>query len=194
MSKALRQMVMSQTTISISEDVADRLYDRKGRGESYNDVVLELLEAVEQLEADGSAEGVSPGDMDTGAPETMEPPHDGSDRSAGAQEPESELSLAETIDAVVDDVLPGSGAKLEDRRVGFHAVVEYLHERGEAAPKDFQTDVYPEHTGHYTDGDDPAQSWWKNCMYKGLAELAERTEIVEKADTSGQWSWQGDSA
>lgn len=110
-----------------------------------------------------------------------------------AHAPRETPPFADLVDAVAEDALPGSGAKLEARREALHAAVEYLREQGEATPKDFRTDVYPEHTGHYTDGDDPARSWWKNCIYKGLRELAERTDLVEKADTTGEWSYRGEA-
>lgn len=100
-------------------------------------------------------------------------------------------TLADVVDAVAEDTLPGSGAKLEARHEALHAAVEYLREHGQATPPDFQKDVYPEHTGRYTEGDDPAYSWWTNCIYKGLRELAEQTEDVEKADTTGEWSYRG---
>jgi predicted ArsR family transcriptional regulator len=102
-------------------------------------------------------------------------------------------ALEDVVDAVGEDTLPGSGAKLEARREALHAAVEYLREHGQATPSDFQTDVYPDHTGRYTEGDDPAYSWWTNCIYKGLRELAERTEDVEKADTTGEWSYRGEA-
>jgi hypothetical protein len=105
--------------------------------------------------------------------------------------PREAPAVAAVVREIAEEILPGSGAKLEARREALHAAVEYLREQGEATPTDFRTDVYPEHTGHYTDGDDPAQSWWKNCVYKGLRELAERTALVEKADTTGEWSWKG---
>jgi len=119
---------------------------------------------------------------------------DDTPRREDTHTPRETPPFADVVDAVAEDVLPGSGAKLEARREALHAAVEYLREQGEATPKDFRTDVYPEHTGHYTDGDDPARSWWKNCVYKGLRELAERTDLVEKADTTGEWSWRGGSA
>lgn len=95
------------------------------------------------------------------------------------------------LDDIAADTLPGSGAKLADRREALRAVVDYLREHGTAEPADFKRDVYPEYNGRYTDGENPANSWWKNCIYKGLRELSERTETVEKADTTGEWSYRG---
>lgn len=36
--------VMARTTISVSEELADELHDRKSRGESYEDVIWRLIE------------------------------------------------------------------------------------------------------------------------------------------------------
>ena len=123
-----------------------------------------------------------------------ESPVDDTPRREEPHTPASRSAVADVVDEIAEDVLPGSGAKLKARREALHAAVDYLRERGQATPKDFRTDVYPEHPGHYTDGDDPARSWWKNCIYKGLRELAERTDLVEKADTTGEWTGRGESA
>jgi hypothetical protein len=96
------------------------------------------------------------------------------------------------VDAIAEDTLPGSGAKLEERRAALLATVEYLAEQGQATPSDFRTEVYPDHPARYTEGKDPARSWWKNCIYKGLSALAERSDAVEKADETGVWSWRGE--
>jgi hypothetical protein len=39
------------------------------------------------------------------------------------------------------------------RREALPAAVDNLREYGQATPQDFQTTVYPEHTGRYTAGD-----------------------------------------
>ena len=40
---------MGRTTIQVSDELADELHDRKGRGESYEDVIWRVIE-----QADGS--------------------------------------------------------------------------------------------------------------------------------------------
>ena len=67
--------------------------------------------------------------------------------------PASRPAVANVVDEIAEDVLPGSGAKLDARREALHAAVDYLREQGRATPQDFQTTVYPEHTGRYTAGD-----------------------------------------
>jgi predicted CopG family antitoxin len=189
MSEAIRSEPMGQTTISLDEDVADQLYDRKGRGESYNDVVVELLAIVERVESETSGDETHAerGDASADATDTMDTTRESETRSTGAHGAESEPSLSETIDAVADHVLTGSGTKLEARREALHVVVEYLREHGTATPSNFERDVYPDHSARY----ETPRSWWKNAMYPGLVELAERVDDVEKPDTSGEWTWIG---
>jgi hypothetical protein len=100
-------------------------------------------------------------------------------------------ALADLVDAVADEVLPGSGEKLAARREALYAVVGYLREHGTATPSDFKTDVYPDHPARYTDGEDPPNSWWNNSMYPGLSALAERSDAIGAADTTGKWSYTG---
>ena len=168
------------TTISVEEELADELYSRKGRGESYNDVIWRLIEKADAQE-DGDAERNAP----PAPPEQEAPEQD-------TQPLEEEQTLEDTIAEIADAVLPGSGQKLAARRDALRATVDYLRDEGSATPQQIQNDVYPDHTAFYTDGKDPARSWWKNCIYKGLRELAERSDVILKADTSGEWSYIGE--
>ncbi|MFY4815073.1 hypothetical protein ACOJIV_20610 [Haloarcula sp. AONF1] len=165
---------MGRTTISISDELADELYSRKGRGESYEDVLWRLLDGGGTVGSDTQEDGSA----------SVEPATD--------HETEHPSTLDELIDSVSSEVLPGSGSKLDERRDALRAVVEYLREAGTASPADFQREVYPEHRAHYTSGENPERSWWKNCIYKGLSELAERTDEIVKPDTTGEWEWRSD--
>lgn len=170
------------TTISVPEDVADELYARKGRGESYADVIWRLLEGAsegaESVEESPDREVVSKG------VEVDDVQEEGVDDVEGLDD-----DLAALVDEVGSDVLPGSGTKLGARRAALVAVVEYLCEHGSGTPEEFRTEVYPDHSAYYTEGEDPARSWWKNCIYKGLSALAERSEEIEAADSSGVWRY-----
>lgn len=142
---------------------------------------------------------------DTGARERREEPPEqdegedtasDSDRREPASAPRDEPGsgpgeIDALVDEVADDVLPGTGEKLEERREALRAVVHYLREHGTATPKDFRRDVYPDHPARYTEGSDPPYSWWTNAMYEGMSELAERTDAVEAADSTGEWRWRG---
>jgi hypothetical protein len=175
------------TTISIPEDLADELYERKSRGESYADVIRRLIEQADHAESGVSDdERDSQADPDPAQAPTPDPTRPSEHDDVGAD------SFADLVDDVADDVLPGSGAKLEARREAFRAVVDHLREHRIATPSDFREAVYPDHQAQYTDGKDPAHSWWKNAMYPALKELADRTDEIERPDQAGEWRWRGD--
>lgn len=168
---------MGSTTISVPDDLADELYARKGRGESYADVIYRLLEQVDASDAPRGSEG-----------DAVEMDHmdDGRDRDAPvAESAPGEITL-ESID------VPGSGEKAVSRREAVGGVLEYIQEHGEATPAGLKENVYPDHEAGYTAGEDPARSWWKNCVYPALREIADRDDRLEKADQTGRWSWRGE--
>lgn len=43
---------MERTSIQISGELADELYERKGRGESYEDVIWRLVERADEQDND----------------------------------------------------------------------------------------------------------------------------------------------
>jgi len=183
---------MSDTTISVPEELADELYRRKARGESYADVIRRLIEKAECTSAGTTGDESAVSQAESPTPRASDPSsRPATDATAATHTPDSERSLTDLIDDVADEMLPGSGAKLEARREALHAAVGYLREHGEATPADLQRDVYPDHQAEYTDGEDPANSWWKNSIYKGFDELADRADAVGRADTSGEWRWKG---
>lgn len=114
--------------------------------------------------------------------------HPGETASTETAEPGPE-DVDELVSEVAEETLPGSGSKLEARREAFTAVVEYLRQRGSATPQDFKENVFPDHKAMYTDAEEPDRSWWKNAMYPALRELAERTDVIERADTAGNWTY-----
>jgi hypothetical protein len=194
MSATLKAEDMGTTTISVPEELADELYARKGRGESYADVIWRLLEAAgEPTPADerqrASAAGTAgtagtAGEAGTLATTDTTPSRDVGDDREGP-------SFEDLVTDIAESTLPGSGPKLDERIAAFEAVVEYLREHGTATPREFKEEVYPSHPAQYVDGDDPPTSWWKNAMYKGLRELAEETDRVQRADTTGEWEYVG---
>lgn len=94
-----------------------------------------------------------------------------------------------TIEELVEvgaEVMPGTGDKLQQRRDALKASLQYLQDNDRATPKELQKAVY--HNG--LDGEYANErSWWKNCIYKALAEIATETEAIRKADQSGEWRW-----
>jgi hypothetical protein len=170
---------MGDTTISVPEELADELYSRKGRGETYADVIRRLIAAAD--DGDDTRSAAEPEPSTTAAAATREEEAPGT--------PTEPDGLDELVDVVAEEVLPGSGEKLDARREALRAVVTYLRDRGTASPADFREEVYPDHPAAYTSGSDPARSWWKNAMYPGLRAIAERADQLKKADTTGKWSY-----
>jgi hypothetical protein len=119
---------------------------------------------------------------------------DKSDTSPATATQTPDDGLQTLVEDVGRETLPGSGEKLDERVAALHAVMDYLREHGTATPGDFQSDVYPDHPARYTDGSDPARSWWKNAMYPALRAVAEQTDRLETADTTGEWSLRAGAA
>lgn len=56
MGETTQATTMSRTSISASEELADELYERKRRGESYEDVIWRLIEKADAHDEDVSEE------------------------------------------------------------------------------------------------------------------------------------------
>jgi len=161
------------------DTVGDTVAEHAGR-------LAELEARVEELEAEVD---------DENRPETAEMPNmaDNQPREGRSSGREPRGNDAETggaelqtiVDELGEEVLPGSGEKLEERKAALLAAVKYLTSNGSATRADFSEEVYPEHTGRY----ESAYSWWKNCILPALGELADRTDVVEAADHSGVWEY-----
>lgn len=54
MAPAMNTDMSESTSIRVSERLADELYSRKGRGESYEDVIWELIERADAFEEESS--------------------------------------------------------------------------------------------------------------------------------------------
>lgn len=89
--------------------------------------------------------------------------------------------------------VPGQGEKEARRREAVGAALEYIREHGQATPADLRENVYPDYQAGYTTGKNPPRSWWKNCVYPALRELAENDPRLEKGDARGLWSYQSES-
>jgi len=126
--------------------------------------------------------------MDEGLPATDDDVTRRTEESTDTPAPRDGTEVRE--DPVEELDLPGSGEKLERRREAVRACYEYVQEQGKAKPADFREDVYPDHPAMYTEGEDPAYSWWTNCMYKGMKQLAETDDRLKVPDTTGEWRYE----
>lgn len=117
---------------------------------------------------------------------------DGREAASPTSEPRGE-DVENVVERIFDDQypeiidLPGSGAKLDERRAALRASVAYLVENETASRSDFEADVYPDHRARY----ETSYSWWKNAIMSGLSQVAAETEAIEAADHSGDWSFVG---
>jgi len=177
----------------------NRLEEVEKDVEVLNEHAPELLEDLQATVCDRPAAAA-----DNIAHKTPETPPDPTDDLPPAEDTRRDSEPAaprETAESVTDTVaafeavdsvdVPGSGAKADRRREAVGAALEYIRGNGEATPADLRDDVYPDYTGDYTRGDDPAHSWWKNCVYPALRQIAEDDDRLQKADTTGRWSWTG---
>jgi len=143
------------TTIRVTPELAEELYQRKGRGTSYEDYIWTLLDRVDKAEAR------SGGDTAAGAAET----------STSSQAPDTGRS-GDTADATptVDrerlrELLAGSGDVLEARVDAIVAMYDHLRREGEATKAEL-LDVVDADTVDYAGAD----SVWAN-MVKGKETL-----------------------
>jgi len=158
---------MSDTTIPLPAELADELYARKGRGETYADVVRRLLAAADAhadrgpsddaaAEAGGEAEGGDEADTDT--------VDEASDVTAAAVAANDELP--ETVD-------PAAAAEAVE------AVLVWLRPQGSASKSDIVRGVMPEHPLGYDDaaaletiaaGERYRGAWWRRVIRETLRE------------------------
>lgn len=162
---------MGRTSIQVSDELADELHGRKERGESYEDVIWNLIE-----EAGGGQNGSQ--SREEPSPSEPEPtPADIED--AGAR----------SVEASVATVDFPSGKPREECVEAVRVAYEYLRDAGGASMRDFVIDVMPEHPIGYDVPDlEPGEryrgSWWRKVVKPGLQALPD----VE-APASGQSEW-----
>lgn len=123
---------MGRTTISCSEELADELYQRKRRGESYEDVIWRLIR-----EADGDS-------VDEPEPEpTREPTDD------VALTPES---VADSVEKSMTDI----------QRRSLIAALEYLRKQGTAEAGDIVAAAYEAEPDSYASEASWRSNLWNN--------------------------------
>lgn len=123
------------TTIRVSEELADELYARKTRGDSYEDVLWRLIQQVDAAD---------PTDVDR-APSDQEDVDDDRDVEPTAD-----------IDEILSRWTP-YGESSDQRLAAGRAVLEELQEREKMTKDEILEDVYP-HNQVETQSQD---SWWR---------------------------------
>lgn len=136
------------TTIRVTHDTWRELHQRKGPGDSMNDVIQRLL-----ADEDNSTP--------TPTPESPE-------------RPAADSEVIYTADDLRHDLAnPGDEYYINQRVEAVEAAVAYLHEHGEAKKEELQDALYESHSAGY----DTPGSWWKNCITQAFAGLRERGVI-----------------
>lgn len=180
---------MGRTTIQVSDELADELHGRKGRGDSYEDVIWRLIEKVE----DG---GRSDDEAESGV-------SDDAVGTRGLQESAREGVRDDTEVHVESDETDSRRAlrgvefpSTVDREEAIEAILaarNYLREHETASMRDIVMDVMPEHSLGYDvpeleEGDRYKGSWWRNVVKDGLEALPD----VEYRDTYNDYQYTGD--
>jgi len=152
---------MGDTSIRVSEELADELYSRKGRGTSYEDFIWQLLDRVDEPAREHASSG--------GEPPEPEPTPTG-----GVADPHREQ---------LRDALAGSGDLVERRADAVLAMYEVLRERG-SAEKDELLDAVDVDAAEYASRD----SVWSN-MIKGKATLSALPGVETPPTGRTEWRY-----
>ena len=151
---------MADTSIRVSEELADELYDRKGRSTSYEEFIWELIERADAHEATADAG------------RTARDSSPAQDAHADAAERRREALRKE---------LAGSGDLLESRVDAIIAMYDLLRERGEAKKDNLLDAVDVDATGYAS-----RASVWSN-MVKGKDTLSALPGV--EAPPTGRSEW-----
>ena len=176
-------MAEDATTIEIKMDTWQELNQRKSRpGESFDDVIKELLLLAEADDAHSDESPTEPRELQ---------PHEQEQLEVEADDPVDKLYRTMT-DALRDfDVGLQSGTRDERVEAVVQAALLLRRENRELRKADFVDTLYPEH--QFTD--ESAENWWTETIRKGLTMLIENTDCVEKSGRYGYvWTEPGQSS
>jgi hypothetical protein len=159
---------MEDTSIRVSEELADELYARKGRATSYEDFIWSLLERVDELEDGAERRDPAP---EPAEPELADVP--------GAAVPE------ELVDQLREEIA-GSGELLEARVDELLTMYDHLVDQAEAEKDELLEAVDVEATGYASAG-----SVWSN-MIKGKDTLRALPGVETPPAGRSTWRYTGD--
>jgi hypothetical protein len=164
------------TTIRVSPELAEELYQRKGRGTSYEDYIWALLDHVDEAEAR------SGGDTAAGAAETptsSQPPVIGRNNGTADATPTTDRER-------LREALAGSGDVLEARVDAVVAMYDRLRQEGEATKGEL-LDVVDADAVNYAGPD----SVWSN-MVKGKRTLQALPGVEPPPTGRSTWRFEDD--
>lgn len=164
---------MGRTTIQVSDELADELHGRKDRGESYEDVIWELIERAETGSSEKSEEDEPAAVL----------------REEGFEEP----SPDDGLEALLDDVDFPTTKNRAECVEAVRATYEYLQANGSATMRELVQEVMPEHPVGYDvpeleAGERYRGAWWRRVVKPSLEALPD----VEKPGAGGsEWTYTG---
>lgn len=173
---------MGRTTIQVSDELADELHGRKGRGDSYEDVIWRLIDE------DGAEERTDESDT----------PRADADETGSARDRDSELAHPpETADdgpeALLADVEFPSSKSREECVDAVEAAHAHLQREGSSTMREFVREVMPEHPVGYDvpeleAGDRYRGAWWRRIVKPGLEALP---DVESPSSGASEWRYTG---
>ncbi len=166
---------MGRTSIQTSEELADELWERKNRGESYEDVIWRLIEMADANEQDNASEHDRHVDEANKNEVTPEPAVDTTPKAL------------DPVTSVVDRVSDNWGdteERMRARRAAARAVLQHAVDTGEAVGKaDAIEQFLPQHA---VDGQGD-ETWWRKNIRPVLKAVGEYSNgkhgyVVEESD------------
>lgn len=172
------------TTIRVSEELADELYRRKGRGTSYEEFLWILLEQIDEL------------DQQT-EPEVELEQRDRVDRNE-SDDVDSSRSLEERVDDRLEEIdITGRGHETQEvRREAVKHAWSLLRKRGDATTQELANASFDEYKdqpkfGYSASGTRyRGYQWWDGCARDVLKQLPGVEPPPQRGNT---WSFSGDA-
>lgn len=189
---ALHQRMGDDTSIRVSETLADELYSRKGRGESYEDVIWDLIERADRADTGEAADAPVPAaereDIATSSSSASR--EDDHEAASAPESAPASVDVDQRVRAVVDDVASGwqdSEQRLADRRAAALAVLEHAVETGDAVGKSEAVGGF--YADHQVDGQNE-ETWWRKNVRPVLKAVGDYSQgahgyVVREEDLGG---------
>jgi len=180
---------MADTTIRVSEELAEELYQRKGRSTSYEEYLWELLEKVDQYEEGSDTDDISESDSSEGAaePVTSDGRTDTESKEEIYEDLEERADTSEPVDeetrSQLREELAGSGDLLDARVEQVLRMYEHLRKHGSAEKEGLLDVVDVDAAGYASRG-----SVWSN-MVKGKDTLRALPGVEKPASGRSEWQY-----
>jgi len=168
---------VDRTSIQVSEELADELYSRKGRGESYEDVIWALIDAGDEGNAQDDVEERARA-HESSAPRESPAESNGSDDTTTESQPDV---VAEVVQERADAWRGKYPAP--PRKLALSAVLNRVREESSVSVAELKA----MEADHPVEGQS-RENWWNETILKGLQEVAE----YDQSERSYEWVGRGE--